>query len=431
VAADLHRELYEGLDALPIYDIHTHIDARNAFAGSLADIIGYHYYTELANSAEYRPDFAAEMDPDQIVRQVLERLPLFANTVQSDWLMVIGETFLGIKRSEWTSLAWQEVAAKAQKAIDAPGYRQEVLRRSGVQSIYMTNSCDEDLEGIDRRLFVPCLRVDPFVFAIDNPAERERLERASATVVRSPEDFALALRRVFNKFAAHGMAYAALSTVPNLVTRPVSDEEAAAALNQALTTGRLDEQARRAWAAYALNCVGDCCRATHKPFHLMIGVRRGAYPAGVAGGRDLMDSANSLVGYDYLFNEYWDVNFPVSVLADTSGLELAASSWIRHNVYVSGHWWYQNSPSDIARELRRRLDVVPANKLLGYYSDAYRVEFILPKFRMYKHELATVLAERVERSLTHPNMAPLDVDQALRLGKALLLDNPTRLFGAA
>jgi glucuronate isomerase len=81
--------------------------------------------------------------------------------------------------------------------------------------------------------------------------------------------------------------------------------------------------------------------------------------------------------------------------------------------------------------LRRRLDVVPGNKLIGYYSDAYRIEFILPKFRMYKYELAGALAERVERSQSHPNMARLDADQALALGKALLLDNPMRLFGAS
>ena len=144
-----------------------------------------------------------------------------------------------------------------------------------------------------------------------------------------------------------------------------------------------------------------------------------------------MESVNSLAGYDYLFNEYWDVKFPLSVLADTAGLELAASAWIRHNVYPSGHWWYSNNPVDIARELRRRLDVVPLPKQIGYYSDAYVVEFILPKFRMYKFELARTLAERVERSKIHPNMMPVSLEQAVDMARRLLVDNPLKLFETA
>lgn len=176
-----------------------------------------------------------------------------------------------------------------------------------------------------------------------------------------------------------------------------------------------------------MNRIADACRLYGKPFHLMIGVDREVYAQGVPSGRDLFDSVNSMRGYDYLFNTYWDVPFPTAVLADTTGLELAATSWIRHNVYPSGHWWYSNQPTDIAREVRRRLDTVPGNKAIGYFSDAYYLEFILPKFRMYKFELALALAERMERSLVHPNMEPFGLDAALALGEDLLINNPVRI----
>ncbi|NPV09008.1 MAG: hypothetical protein HPY83_13725 [Anaerolineae bacterium] len=426
--SELLVRLVEQIEDLPIYDIHTHIDARRPFARSLADIVGYHYYTELANSAQYRLGFADETDPKEVVRQVVERLPLLANTVQFEWLAAIGEEFLGIERRWWMSRSWSELYRMAQDAIEAPDYGDRVLRRSNIRRIYMTNQCDEPLEGLNRQLLVPCLRTDSFVFEIDKAEERERLERASGVTVRSPSDFEAALEQVFRRFVDLGMAYAAISTWPGVQTRPVSGADAAAILDRALAGEVLDQGSRMVWAAYALNRIADNCRAVRKPFHLMVGVRRGAYPRGVTGGRDLLDSVNSLAGYDYLFNEYWDVRFPVSVLADTMGLELAASAWIRHNVYPSGHWWYLNNPVDIAREARRRLDVVPISKLIGYYSDAYCAEFILPKFRMYKYELAWVLADRVERSRTHPNMAPMTEEQALEIARALLVDNPVDLF---
>ena len=161
----------------------------------------------------------------------------------------------------------------------------------------------------------------------------------------------------------------------------------------------------------------------------MVGVSREVYPQGVPSGRDLFDSVNSLHGYDYLFNTYPDVRFPTAVLSDTSGLELTAAAWIRHNVYPSGHWWYSNQPTDIAREVRRRINAVPQNKIIGYFSDAYYLEFILPKFRMYKFELASALAERMERSLVHPNMEPFSLDDAMALAEQMLIKNPAEIIG--
>ena len=37
---------------------------------------------------------------------------------------------------------------------------------------------------------------------------------------------------------------------------------------------------------------------------------------------------------------------------------------------------------------------MPQTKQIGYYSDAYKLEFVLPKFAMYKRILAKILAER-------------------------------------
>ena len=425
---DLVTRLYRQLDALPIYDIHTHIRAEQPFATGLADVIGYHYYTELANSAQYRAEFSAETDREQVVRQVMERLPLLANTVQFDWLAVIGEEFLGIERRHWLTRSWAEIMDRAQKAIDAPDYRERVLRRSGVRRIYMTNSCDEP----PYRLRLGLLRALPAhrrLCVRDGQAGREGpARRASGVSLAGAPDFWLRLEIVFRRFQGLGMAYAAISTVPNLKTRAVSLDEAQAIWERMLAGDVLDDASRMAWAAFALNSVAENCQRVRKPFHLMVGVRRGAYPIGVSGGRDLLDSVNSLAGYDYLFNQYPEVRFPTSVLAESMGLELTSSAWIRHNVYPSGHWWYLNNPVDIAREVRRRLDVVPAGKLVGYYSDAYCVEFILPKFRMYKYELACALAERMERSQNHPNMGVLSEDDALGLGQALLVDNPVNLF---
>ncbi|MCZ2341913.1 MAG: hypothetical protein LC104_08975, partial [Bacteroidales bacterium] len=59
MAADsLTQDLQAALDAIPLIDPHSHIEPLSPVSRSLDDILGYHYYTELANSAQYRPDFA-------------------------------------------------------------------------------------------------------------------------------------------------------------------------------------------------------------------------------------------------------------------------------------------------------------------------------------------------------------------------------------
>jgi glucuronate isomerase len=80
-------------------------------------------------------------------------------------------------------------------------------------------------------------------------------------------------------------------------------------------------------------------------------------------------------------------------------------------------------PTYIAADLRARVQALPKIKLLGYYSDAYKLEFILPKFNMYRRILAEVLSGEVIGG------RGWSVDEALQLAKLILIDNPKRIFG--
>ena len=169
-------------------------------------------------------------------------------------------------------------------------------------------------------------------------------------------------------------------------------------------------------------CLAECCAEFGLPFDLMIGVNRQVYPAGVYQGQDLFDKRVSLIQYAPLFNAFPSVTFPVSVLGHTSNQELVSYSWIFRNVVTNGHWWYSNIPTYIELDTRARLEAVPRSKQVGYYSDMYKLEFALPKFRMYRRVLARVLAQDfvVARGWSE--------DQALELGRQVLRGNVERIF---
>jgi glucuronate isomerase len=425
----LVTELYERIDTLPIIDIHTHVNGRSPAATNIGDILSYHYYTELANSAEFQDGGFPYNDPEALTRVILPKLALIRNTVQYDWLMTISREYLGIDPWEWQPENWRFIFDQSVEVMGRAEWPEELIAQSNITRVFLTNQYDDDLDGLDTALYTPCLRCEPFVTGMDTPSEREGLATFLGRAIRTPGDVVSAIDRTFQRFVAHGMGYAAISTPTNLATSEVAEETAQRLLTRLVEGAAWTPDERQAWSAWAMNRIADACRKYDRPFHLMVGVNREVYAQGVPSGRDLFDSVNSMRGYDHLFNAYADVRFPVAVLADTTGLELTAAAWIRHNVYPSGHWWYANHPTDIAREIRRRLDVVPGNKSIGYFSDAYYLDFILPKFRMYKFELAVVLAERMERSLVHPNMEPFSLDDALAMAEDLLIDNPTRILG--
>ena len=426
----LVKELYEEIDTLPIVDIHTHVQWKTGTAANIGELLSYHYYTELTNAADYEQEPLPFDDPQELMRRIYPKLAYIRNTVQYDWLMTISRTLLGIEAAAWElEKNWETIFRASEKVMGSPEWTTEVIDKADIARVFLTNQYDEDLEGLDPTFYTPCLRTEPFVLWMDRPEERKGLESFLGQPLRSPADLDAVIDKTFDKFMRHGMGYAAMSIPSGFQTRHVTDEDAQRLLNRLVEGASWDAAERETWGAYAMNRISEACRRYGRPFHLMIGVSRDVYAQGVPSGQDLFDSVNSMSGYEYLFNTYWDVPFPTAVLSDTSGLELTAASWIRHNVYPSGHWWYSNQPTDIAREVRRRIDAVPGTKPIGYFSDAYYLEFILPKFRMYRFELTLALAERMERSLIHPNMEPFTMDDALFLAEDLLINNPTEILG--
>jgi glucuronate isomerase len=129
-----------------------------------------------------------------------------------------------------------------------------------------------------------------------------------------------------------------------------------------------------------------------------------------------------LIQYRDLFNTFPEVTFCISVLSSGQNQELMSYSWIFPNVVTSGHWWYSNIPAYIQQDCRARLQAVPKTKQIGYYSDAYKLEFILPKYDMYRRLLAGILADDFVRQRLATE------SQAVDLARLLLRDNAKRIF---
>src|SRR5436309_14851389 len=117
----LAQELYTEICHIPLIDAHSHIDPRRAAARSLDEILGYHYYTELAHSAGMdKAPLAPEADPRERVRAILAHMDRFDNTVQFSWFLEIARAFLGFDGDRLTAADADWLLAAADKVFSQP-----------------------------------------------------------------------------------------------------------------------------------------------------------------------------------------------------------------------------------------------------------------------------------------------------------------------
>lgn len=395
----LVRDLFAAICRIPLIDPHSHINPHRPASRSLDDILGYHYYTELAHSAGMDPKpLAADVEPRQRVRAILAHMDRFDNTAQYAWFLEIARTFLGFQGARVTADDADALWDAAERAMAQPDWENEVLRRSNIEKVFLTNDFDDPLEGFDTTRYIPCLRTDDLVFHLDKPEVRQRLAKATGIEPGDAANVRKAIRKLFEHFTRHGAKACAVSLPPDFTPRLGYD---------------------------AFWIVAEHCREFRLPFDLMIGVNRRVYRNGVYQGQDLFDQRTSLLQYAELFNAFPEVTFCLSVLSSAQNQELVAHSWIFPNVVTNGHWWYSNIPAYIESDLRARLQAVPKTKQIAYYSDMYKLEFGLPKFNMYRRLLARVLADDFVR----PGI--LDETGAVDLARCILRDNVERIFHVA
>ena len=431
----LSRDLETAVKAIAIIDPHSHIDPRRPTARNLDDILGYHYYTELAHSAGMdKAPLSPGVEPRERVRAILDHLERIDNTVQYSWFLEIARTFLGFQGDRIRAKDCDTLWDAAERIMARPDWEEQVLRRSNLEKIFLTNDFDDPLEGFDTSRYVPCLRTDDLVFHLEKGEIRNRLTKATGIEVSNLKNLGKAITKLFEHFKTKGARACAISLPPNfspsfegdrydydldlafeeLISKPpyIGDE---LILKPPFYRALV---ANEVFYMLVLNC-----REFNLPFDLMIGVNRKVYHHGVYQGQDLFDQRTSMIQFAHLFNAFPEVTFPISVLSSGQNQELVSYSWIFPNVVTSGHWWYSNIPAYIETDCRARLQAVPKTKQIGYYSDAYKLEFVLPKYNMYRRILARILADDFVRPGFYTE------EQAIEFAQLLLRDNARRIFG--
>ena len=258
MSEQLERRLFDELEQIPLIDPHTHINPHAAASETLADILGYHYYTELAHSAGLARERIEEpgLEPRELVARLAPFLDQLDNTVQVSWLVEMCREFFGFEGERIGSDNWESVYDAALKAMSADDWEETVLRHSGLEQVYLTNDFDDPLEGFDTSLYVPCLRTDDLVFQLARQSPRDRFEQATGTAISDSASLKSGLGQLFEHFTSRGARACAISLPPDFTpTAPDVTAADGALARVRLPGGTVPAAALRAVAALARDAV--------------------------------------------------------------------------------------------------------------------------------------------------------------------------------
>src|SRR5262245_29931141 len=111
----LTARLLAELNRIRLIDPHSHINPHAAASKSLAEILGYHYFTELAHSAGLPRERIEEPQllPKEKVARLVAKLGDMENTVQYSWLLHLCREFFGFEEESITTSNWERLYDRA------------------------------------------------------------------------------------------------------------------------------------------------------------------------------------------------------------------------------------------------------------------------------------------------------------------------------
>lgn len=91
------------------------------------------------------------------------------------------------------------------------------------------------------------------------------------------------------------------------------------------------------------------------------------------------------------------------------------------NISMAGYWWHNFFPGAMRQIMEERLDMLPLNKQVGFFSDAYCLEWTYAKAMIVLRQLAQVLSRKIAQG-------QYTIDGALTIARAILFETPQELL---
>jgi hypothetical protein len=439
-----HAELVERLHSrtveLPVFDAHTHLIGGRLGARGLHDVVLYHMavselYAAGCPSGARLTQYPGEPTDDEARARLAEAVPFLdrvRNTSTSWGVRIILRDLYGWDRPV-TADNWKRADALIRERADDRAWHREIVRRAGIRGAVTElarreGGADDDLlrYSLEWAFFTRCQwgEFDTALYELERCWGREPGSPMPVTahgrppterVIRSLDD----VRAAIEWYVAHIPAERVLSLATHVSTdldlRAVTDAEMEAALARRESAG---PEERDVYASYVNEAFLDALerRAPRIVFQFSLGAE--PLPFETAGRL----SQRTIAQLAEIISRHPGLRFQCFLASRHGNQSLCTLCRELPNLSLAGYWWHSFFPSAIGQVMDERLDMLPTNRQIGFFSDAYCVEWAYAKAVIVKQQLARVLADRVERG-------QYDLDTAVGVAAEILFETPRALLG--
>jgi glucuronate isomerase len=417
---EIFNELYNEFMKIEVVDIHQHLNPLHLAARSFEDIVFYHYIvTELASAGMSREDFEKAHSKEKL----LKALPYFkyVRSTSTFWcLRQILKNIYGLDVKNIDEGNWKNVMEAIESKPRDNKWAYDILKNvCRVKKSFLTVNPLEPLPQYDRDVFTGALRVEHIVQNISKDS-LIKTERAFSIEINDVNSLEAVIEVIFKKFNNDIVAIT-IPIQPDEIFRLSYNNEVSHYIKDLKRHGFLTDGQRMAIASFVFHKLVSLCGHYGKTVQLMLGVKRPVPMAAPPDYAITMYNPQQVLNLVNIFAMYPDVKFDIMTADSTLSHQLTVIAKNYSNVSLSGYWWYSMYPEIIRSYIRLRLQMLPHNKVGGFFSDAYVVEWVYGKAALAKKELAYVLAEMIY-------LGYIDKDIAIDIAKAVLHENTTRIY---
>lgn len=415
-------EIYSFIEKSHVVDVHNHLNPNSLSLRNYEDVIFYHYIvTELASSGMPFKHLK-ELKGIERIKSALPHIKFLRNTSTHWTLMKILNDIYGFEDSTISVNSFVKVVdLLEQKRGDEVWAKNIIKDYACVKKSILTLNPIEEIPKYDQELFAGSLRMDPIIPNLSKQII-QHLEQVYGIEIRSPNDLIEILSKLIKNFSNH-IVSATINVQPDdfFFKLSPSEQEITPHILALKSVDVVDPSGRQLLAAYLLNHLLELCKEYGLTVQLMLGVKRpvpGASPPDYA---ITVFNSEQLLDLAVLFAKHPEINFDIFIANSLLNHPLTVISKNYPNVFLSGYWWYSMYPEIIRSFLRLRLQMLPYNKVGGFFSDAYVADWVYGKVVLAKRQIAHVLTEMVtERCISK--------DLAFDIASALLNENAYRIY---
>ncbi|MBN2474553.1 MAG: hypothetical protein JXB62_08085 [Pirellulales bacterium] len=436
----LRNELAEGLLQIPVLDAHTHLTGGKLGARGLHDILLYHMvvsdlYAAGCPSGARLTEYPGWPSRDEAHARLREAIPYLGHVQNTSCFwgvrLILGDLY------DWdqpiTADNWEKLDALIRQRADDRTWHREIIRKANIRKL--TTELARREEGLDDDLlhysmewafFTRTQRgeFDTALYELErcwgktpgSPVPHGAAKRpATERVIRTMDDLRAAMTHFVHHLAATSVVSLATHISSDIVFRPVSDEEMAAALTRREVAGPNE---RDIYASYIHEAFLTALEAHADRIAFQFSIAAEPMPHETAS----LVPQRAIAHLADVAARHPKVRFVCFVASRHANQSLCTLCRELPNFAMAGYWWHNFFPGAVRQVMEERLDMLPANKQIGFFSDAYCIEWTYAKAAIVRNQLAQVLAQKVgQRQYTRA--------EALEIARAILFDAPQQLLG--